>query len=78
MVLQVRIERVARGLRSYQFAQLIGCNPQLWMRYELGTQKPPPAVVERVSQLLGKTPGALFAPVEVNPIDISNLPSIKA
>ena len=78
MVLQVRVERVALGLRSYQFAQLVGCNPQLWMRYEMGTQKPPPDVIERVAKLLGKPPGELFAPVEVEPIGPLNLPSITA
>ena len=65
MVLRVKVERIARDIRSYQFAALVGCNPQLWSRYERGTQAPPTEVAERASELLGKPSEELFAPVVV-------------
>jgi len=70
MVLQVRLERVARNLRSWEFAQLIGCDPQRWYKFENGKKPVPADVADRVAELLGKPMEELFAPVEAKPITV--------
>ena len=70
MVLQVRLERVARGLRSYEFAQMVGCDPQRWYRFENGRKPCPADIADKASDILGKPAEELFAPVEVEAVGV--------
>ena len=72
MVLQVRLERVARDIPSYRFAQMIGCDPQLWFKYELGRKPAPPHIAAKVSKLLGKPAEELFTPVTPESVGVGN------
>ena len=69
-VLQVRLERVSHGLRSYEFAQLIGCDPERWYKFENGTKRAPADIAAKASELLGKPASELFAPVEAEPVGV--------
>ena len=68
MVLQVRLERVARNIRSYEFAAMLGCDPQRWYRFENGRNPCPADIADKASALLGKPVNELFAPVEAEPV----------
>ena len=70
MVLQIRLERVARGLRSYELAGMLKCDPQVWYGYEAGTKPVSARVADNASALFGKPASELFKPVEVEAIAI--------
>ena len=64
MVRQVKMERIKRGIRSYEMAALVGYNPQLWARVENGLREPPPEVAQRASTVLGLPRSELFCSAE--------------
>ncbi len=63
MVLQVKLERIAKGIKAYEMAALVGYNPNLWLQVEKGVRKPPVDVAEKASDVLGKPMDKLFCPV---------------
>ena len=70
MVLQVRLERVARNIRSYEVAQMVGCDPQRWYKFESGAEPVPADITDRASDLLGKPVNELFVPVEAESVAV--------
>ena len=62
MVLQVRLERVARDIKAYEMAAMLGYNPNLWLQVEKGRKKPPDDVARKASEILGRTVEELFQP----------------
>ena len=64
-MLLIRLERVARNLRSYELAQLLGVDSQQYYKYESGAKPVPPEVAAKASKLLGKTVDELFNHVAV-------------
>ena len=60
MVLQVKLERIAKGIKAYEMAALVGYNPNLWLQVEKGLRKPPEAVADKASHILGKPVQELF------------------
>jgi transcriptional regulator with XRE-family HTH domain len=72
MTLQVKLERIARNLRSYEFAQMLGLDPQRYYKFESGAKQPPPEVAEKTSELLGLPASELFSPVNMEPIGVGN------
>ncbi len=63
MVLQVKLERAACNIRSYEFTQMVGCDPQRWYKFESGAKPAPPHIAQKASELLGKPADELFVPV---------------
>ena len=63
MVLQVKLERIAKGIKAYEMAALVGYNPNLWLQVEKGLRQPPAHVAERASNVLRKSVEKLFCPV---------------
>ena len=63
MVLQVKLELIAKGIKAYEMAALVGYNPNLWLQVEKGVRKPPVDVAEKASDVLGKPMAKLFCPV---------------
>ena len=62
MVLQVKLERIAKGIKAYEMAALVGYNPNLWLQVEKGLRKPPNDVADKASSILGKPVDKLFCP----------------
>jgi len=62
MVLQVKLERIAKGIKAYEMAALVGYNPNLWLQVEKGLRKPPADVAEKASHILRKPVEILFCP----------------
>ena len=62
MVLQVKLERIAKGIKAYEMAALVGYNPNLWLQVKKGLKQPPVEVAEKASQILGKPAQDLFRP----------------
>ena len=63
MVLQVKLERIAKGIKAYEMAALVGYNPNLWLQVEKGLRKPPADVADKASHILRKPVEKLFCPV---------------
>jgi transcriptional regulator with XRE-family HTH domain len=63
MVQQVKLERIARGIKAYEMAAMVGCNPNLWLQVEKGLRQPPENVAVKASEILGKPREDLFRPV---------------
>ncbi len=62
MVLRVKLERVARGIKAYELAALLGYNPRLWNEVEFGRKQPPEDIAQKASEVLGKPVEELFKP----------------
>ena len=60
VVLQVKLERIAKGIKAYEMAALVGYNPNLWLQVEKGLRKPPEDVADKASNILGKPVEVLF------------------
>ena len=67
MVLQVRVERVSRGVKLYEVANSLGLDTQQWGMMERGQKETPADVADRASQLFGRPADELFSPVETKP-----------
>jgi len=63
MVFKVKLERIARDIKSYEFAQMLKCNPNIWSQIESGNRIPPPNIAEKASEILGMSVERLFTPV---------------
>ena len=70
MVLQIRLERVARNIRSYEFAAMVGVDPQRWYKFENGRLPVPTKIADKASDILGKPANELFTPVEVEAVAV--------
>ena len=68
MVLQVRIERVSRGVKLYEVANALGLDVQMWAKMERGEKDTPANIADRASQLFGRPAHELFSPVEAKPL----------
>ena len=68
MVLQVRVERVSRGVKLYELANALGLDTQLWAKYEKGLMDTPADVAERAGELFGKSAAELFQTVDAEPL----------
>jgi len=62
MIQQVRLERIARRIKAYEMAAMVGYNPNLWLQVEKGLRQPPQAVAEKAAEILGKPVEELFKP----------------
>jgi len=62
MVLQIKLERIVKGIKAYEMAALVGYNPNLWLQVEKGSRKPPADVADKASHILGKPVEILFSP----------------
>ena len=62
MVLKVKLERIAKGIKAYEMAAMVGYNPNLWLQVEKGLRKPPADVADKASQILRKPIEELFCP----------------
>ena len=49
MVFKVKLERIARDIKSYEFAQMLKCNPNIWSQIESGKRIRPPNIAEKAS-----------------------------
>lgn len=63
-MIQVKLVRIAKGIKAYEMAAKVGYNPQLWCQVEQGLRQPPPDVAQRASEILGEPVEELFRPVE--------------
>ena len=68
MVLNIRVERVTRGVRMYQLAQALDLNPQTWAKFERGEKDIPAEVADRVAALFGRPAAELFSVVDAAPL----------
>ncbi len=68
MVLQIRIERVSRDIKMWEFAQMLGVDPQRWRWFETGQRKTPPNVASKAAEVLGVPVDDLFKQVELEAI----------
>ena len=68
MVLQVRVERVTRGVKLYQIASALGLDTQAWAKMERGEKDVPADVAERAAALFGKPAEQLFVDVDAEPL----------
>ncbi len=64
MLQQVRLVRIARGLKAYQLAGMLGYNPQYWLQVEKGLREPPAEVANKASIILGLPKDELFRPAD--------------
>ncbi len=64
MLQQVRLVRIARGLKAYQLAGMLGYNPQYWLQVEKGLREPPAEVANKASIILGFPKDELFRPAD--------------
>jgi transcriptional regulator with XRE-family HTH domain len=62
VVLQVKLERIANGIKAYEMAALVSYNSNLWLQVEKGLRKPPENVANKASHILGKPVEELFCP----------------
>ena len=72
MVLQIKLERVARNLRSYELAQMLGVDSQRYYKFESGALPVPKEIADKASELLGKTADELFTPVTVELVGVGS------
>ena len=65
MIRQVKLERIARDISAFEFAAMVGYNPNSWRLVEKGAIEPPESVACRAAEVLGKPEEELFKLVEV-------------
>ena len=63
MVLRAKIERVARDISQFKFAQMLDIDPQRWRRFGSGDKEPPQEVADKAAEVLGVPVEDLFCPV---------------
>ena len=63
MVLRAKIQRVARDISQFKFAQMLDIDPQRWRRFESGDKEPPQEVADKAAEVLGVPVEDLFCPV---------------
>ena len=68
MVLQVRVERVTRGVKLYQIANALGLDTQAWAKMERGEKDAPADVADRAAVLFGRPVEELFKVVDAEPL----------
>ena len=63
MIRQIRLERMMRGLKLYELADMLEYHPVYWSEVERGRKEPPSEVAKKAAQLFGKSEEELFQPV---------------
>lgn len=64
MVQGVRLVRIARGLKAYELAAILGYNPQYWYQVEKGIREPPVEIANKAEEVLNVPKDELFRPAE--------------